>query len=124
MGAVKALSVAGIAAAVAVCLSACGGAPVNRMDVPQKVDVGTSAYCQTLGEAPSLDPTDPQLAAIERYIITPSSGHQGMGLPIEGTRLEADIQAARDANGTDKVKFLTAVRNVLGDCRYILSHQR
>jgi hypothetical protein len=58
---------------------------------------------------------------VERYIITPSSDHNGMGLPIEGTRLEADIEAARAANGNDTMAFLRAVRDVLADCRYILA---
>ena len=121
-GAVKPLGMAGIALAAALGLSACGSGPVNRMSVPQKVDVGTSAYCQTLSEASSIDPSDSPLVAAEKVIITPSSGHQGMGLPIEGTRLEADIQAARAANGNDQVAFFRAVQNVLRDCRYILAH--
>jgi hypothetical protein len=102
-------------------LAGCGGGLVNRMSVPQKVDVGTSAWCETLSQAPSIDPTDSSLLAMERDIITPSSGHDGMGLPVEGTRLEADVQAARAYNGSDQVKYLRAVQNVLADCRYILS---
>ena len=91
----------------------------DRMSVPQKATAGTFAYCQTMAQAPG---ATPGLAYFEQYIVTPSSGHNGMGLPIEGTRLEADVEAARAANGNDQVKFLTAVQNVLGDCRYILAH--
>jgi hypothetical protein len=122
-GAVKVLSAVGIVLTVALGMTACGS-PVKRMSVPQKVDVGTTAYCQTLSGAHSIDPFDSQLVATEKYIITPSSGHNGMGLPIEGTRLEADVQAARSANGNDQAAFLKAIRNVLTDCRYILGHQR
>jgi hypothetical protein len=118
----------GISAAVtaaALALAACGGGAPDRMSLPQKADTGTWAWCQTLSEAQALDPAaaDSPAAAAEQYIITPSSGHQGMGLPIEGTRLEADVQAARAANGSDRTAFLAAVRDVLGDCRYILSRQ-
>lgn len=94
------------------------------MSLPQKVDVGTTAYCQSMSQASSYDPGVSSLTAMEQYIVTPASGHNGMGLPIEGTRLEADVQAARQYNGNESIKFLTAVKNVIADCQYILARSQ
>lgn len=110
------IAAAGLAAALAV--AGCSTVP-SRMSVPQKVDVGTTAWCQTLAHEPIIDPGDSAAMAMARYIITPASGHDRMGLPIEGTRLEADVLAARADNGTSRLGRDLA--NVLADCRYILA---
>lgn len=117
-----AAAAAAVVFAAVVFAAACSSSPPNRMSRPQKADVGTTAWCQTLARAPSLVGGN-SLTAIEQYIITPSHGHNGMGLPIEGTRLEADIEAARGDNG-NQMAFRRSVQNVLADCHYILSKQK
>jgi len=107
------LAAAGAAVALTAAVALAGGGTVSRMSLPQKATAGTWAFCGTMAQAPG---ATPGLTFDEQYIVTPEN------LPLSGTRLEADVQTAQAANGNDEVRFLTAVNNVLTDCRYILAH--